>query len=66
MSDSNDILEFLVECLLNNRVYKESNNKNIYNSSKKVIKSNITFNILKKFKNDNLDKLYNDFSFELN
>ena len=69
MSDSNDILEFLVECLLNNRVVasKEPTKKNIYYNynSKNVIKSNIKFNVLKKYKNNNLDKLYNEFIFEL-
>lgn len=72
MSDNNDILEFLVQCLLNNRIENtEMKNINrtrsyIINSSTvtTLVKKNIYCAIQKHITNENLDSSYINYEIE--
>ena len=73
MSDNNDILEFLVQCLLNNRMDKtemkninRSKNCYIINSSTvtTLVKKNIYCAIQKHIMNENLDSSYINYEIE--
>lgn len=72
MSDNNDILEFLVQCLLNNRIdkteMKSNNNRKSYiiNASTvtTLVKKNIYCAIQKQIMNENLDSSYINYEIE--
>ena len=72
MSDNNDILEFLVQCLLNNRINK-TENKSVNKSTSYIINANTVTTLVKKniycaiqkqIMNENLDSNYINYEIE--
>lgn len=71
MSENNDILEFIVQCLLNHRMESEKptsnmkGNKYIIDATKNnLLKRNIHYAIQQQYIHENLDSIYG--KFELN
>ena len=65
MSENNDILEFLVQCLLNHRIENDNTSKNVKGNSyiidatkTNLLKRNIQYTIQQQFVQENLDKTY--------
>jgi len=68
MSENNDILEFIVQCLLNHRIENEHTSKNlkcnnyIIDATKNnLLKRNIHYTIQQQFVHENLDSNYGKF-----
>ena len=71
MSENNDILEFIVQCLLYHRIENEPASKNLKGNSyiidatkSNLLKRNIQFTIQQQIINENLDSTY--MKFQLN
>jgi hypothetical protein len=68
MSENNDILEFIVQCLLNHRIENEPASKNLKSNSyiidatkSNLLKRNIQYTIQQQIINENLDATYTKF-----
>lgn len=74
MSDSNDILEFLVKCLLNNKINNKPNDTKLFTRNdiinsgtvSSLLKKNIHHAIQKHFSNENLNNNYINYRLEYN
>jgi len=74
MSDSNDILEFLVKCLLNNKINNKPNDTKLFTRNEiincgtvsSLLKKNIHHAIQKHFSNENLNNNYSNYRLEYN
>ena len=65
MSENNDILEFMIQCLLKNKIENEKNKKSSRNNSymidatkSSLLKRNIQYAIQQQFVHENLDNNY--------
>tara|TARA_X000000950_G_C13516609_1_gene497895 strand:- start:46 stop:285 length:240 start_codon:yes stop_codon:yes gene_type:complete len=68
MSENNDILEFIVQCLLNHRIENEQSSKNLKGNNyiidatkNNLLKRNIHYTIQQQFNHENLDSNYGKF-----
>ena len=68
MSENNDILEFIVQCLLNHRIENEHTSKNLKGNNyiidatkSNLLKRNIHYTIQQQFVHENLDSNYGKF-----
>ncbi len=74
MSDSNDILEYLVKCLLNNKVNNTPTENKLFTRNDiinngtvtTILKKNIHHAIQRHFTNENLNNHYSNFKLENN
>ena len=72
MSDSNDILEFLVQCLLKNKVNNKQQEPKVFTRNdiinsgtvSSLLKKNIHHAIQKHFTNENLNNNYSNYKLE--
>ena len=65
MSENNDILEFMIQCLLKNKIENEKTKKSYKNNSymidatkSSLLKRNIQYAIQQQFVHENLDNNY--------